>query len=192
MYKNYLAQDPVMKNLIEKHGDIDTSYDTSPFDDLVYSIISQQLSDKAAATIAKRFALLVGGAPFNPFAVMEIPDARVREAGISFSKISYIKEVARTISEGKLDFQQLGNMDNDQVIFELTKIKGVGKWTAEMFLIFTLKREDVFSLGDGGLRRAVSNLYYVSVNDLSEIEKISLRWRPYRSYASRYLWKSLG
>lgn len=192
MYKQSLASDPVMLTLIEKYGDIDTDYQSSPFDDLVYSIISQQLSDKAATTIAERFAKLAEETPLNPFKVQGIPDEQMREAGISYSKISYIKEVARAVSEGRLDFIRMNTMDDEEVIFELTKIKGIGRWTAEMFLIFTLKRDDIFSLGDAGLRRAVSNLYYVSSNDIEAIEKISLRWKPYRSYASRYLWKSLG
>jgi DNA-3-methyladenine glycosylase II len=192
MYKQHLATDPVMASLIEKHGELDLNYESSPFDDLVYSIISQQLSDKAASTIAARFVKLAGETPFNPFKVQGIPDVEMREAGISFAKIKYIKEIAQAVSEGRLNFQAMEKMEDEQVIFELTKIKGIGKWTAEMFLIFTLKREDVFSLGDAGLRRAVSNLYYANPNDLEAIEKISLKWKPYRSYASRYLWKSLG
>lgn len=192
MYKQHLATDPVMYSLIEKYGDLDLNYTSSPFDDLVYSIISQQLSDKAASTIAARFVKLAKETPFNPFKVQGIPDVEMREAGISYAKIKYIKEIAQAVSEGRLDFLAMEKMEDEQVIFELTKIKGIGKWTAEMFLIFTLKREDVFSLGDAGLRRAVANLYYASPNDLEAIEKISLRWKPYRSYASRYLWKSLG
>lgn len=192
MYKEHLSKDPIMLALIEKYGDLDLTYESSPFDDLVYSIISQQLSDKAASTIAARFAKLVGETPFNPFKIQGIPESEMREVGISHSKIAYIKEVAQAVSEGRLDFGLMEKMDDEQVIFELTKVKGVGKWTAEMFLIFTLKREDVFSLGDAGLRRAVSNMYYTSPNDLEAIEKISLRWKPFRSFASRYLWKSLG
>ena len=192
MYKQHLSADPVMLALIEKHGDITMDYESNPFDDLVYSIISQQLSDKAATTIAERFVKLAGETPLNPFKVQGIPDVQMREAGISYSKISYIKEIARAVSEGRLDFQSMNKMDDDEVIFELTKIKGIGRWTAEMFLIFTLKREDIFSVGDAGLRRAVSNLYYVNPNDIEAIEKLSLRWKPYRSYASKYLWKSLG
>lgn len=192
MYRNYLSKDPVMNALVQKHGELDMDYKTNPYDDLVYSIISQQLSDKAASSIAKRFSTLAGGAPFNPFSVIGIADKKMREAGLSYPKISYIKELSSVVSEGRIDFQELAKKQDEEVIFELTKIKGIGRWTAEMFLIFTLKREDVFSLGDGGLRRAVANLYYVSPNDIEAIEKISLRWKPFRSYASRYLWKSLA
>ena len=190
--KDHLSRDPIMFSLIEKFGDIEMNYESNPFDDLVFSIISQQLSDKAASTIAKRFVTLTGGTPFNPFTIIGLKDEQIREVGISFSKIKYIKEVATAVGEGRLDFISMHTMSDEEVIYQLTKIKGIGKWTAEMFLMFTLKRDDVFSLGDAGLRRAVSNLYYVSANDLPAIEKLSLRWKPYRSFASRYLWKSLG
>jgi len=108
---------------------------------------------------------------------------------MSYSKTNYIKNIARAFKEGELVMAEIIKMTDEEVIKELTKIKGVGKWTAEMILIFTLKREDVFSLGDAGLRRAIKNLYKLEKD--ADILKLSEKWKPFRSHASWYLWRSL-
>lgn len=187
----HFSIDPTMLNLIEKYGELDWNYNSVPFDDLVSSIISQQLSTKAADTIYKRFLGLVGGEPLDFETILKTDDETLRGAGISYSKIKYIKAISYATKIGELDFEAMNNMSDEEVIFELTKIKGIGRWTAEMFLIFTLKRPDVFSIGDAGLRRAMVNLYRVDEKDLQKMEIITSKWSPYRSYASRYLWKSL-
>ena len=184
-------KDPVMKSLIEKHGELKLVWETDVWEDLVDSIISQQLSDKAAATIGKRFRALFGKKFPRPGRVLAITNEKIRACGLSWSKVSYIKNIAEAIETGKLVLEKLGDMENEEVMTELTKIKGVGQWTAEMTLMFSLFRPDVFSLGDAGLRAAVAKLYKVEKENLKEIARIAEKWRPHRSLAARYLWKSL-
>ena len=126
-----------------------------------------------------------------PENILAIEDKLIRDCGISYPKISYIKLLSTAVRSGEIDLIELNNLGSDEVIFELTKIKGVGRWTAEMFLMSTLKHPDIFSVGDLGLRKAVSNLYGVDRNDHKTILSIAERWKPYRTFASRYLWRSL-
>lgn len=187
----HLSKDKILKSLIETHGSLDWDYEVNLFDDLISSIVSQQLSVKAADTIYKRFKNLFGGVTPTPEQILEVPDEKIRECGISYSKIKYIKGIAKAVKEGGLDISGLPNLSDQKAVEELTKLKGIGLWTAEMFLMFSLKREDIFSLGDIGLRNAVARLYNIDRDDLKKIEEISLKWSPYRTHASRYLWKSL-
>ncbi len=184
----HLSQDPVMKILIETHGEIGFDGERDLFEDLISSIVSQQLSTKAADTIWNRFTRLCK----TPEEILATPDNKIRACGISYSKIKYIKGIAEAIINQQLIIANLQNLPDEEVIVELTKLKGVGKWTAEMFLIFSLQRPDIFSLGDLGLRNAVAKHYKVDRDDLKKIAKLSEKWQPYRSWASRYLWKSLG
>jgi DNA-3-methyladenine glycosylase II len=115
----------------------------------------------------------------------------LRAVGLSYAKAKYVKSVCEHALSGDVDFEGMRNLPDEEIIAELIKIKGVGRWTAEMFIMFSLNRPDVFSLGDLGLRNAVAKLYNVDRDDLAAIEKISQKWKPYRSLASRYLWKSL-
>lgn len=162
------------------------------FIDLVDSIISQQLSGKAAATIFDRFKKLFKEEHVNPKELLKIEDQTIRNAGISWSKIKYIKGIANEIINNKLNLKAFESLTDEQVIIELVKLKGVGTWTAEMFLMFTLMRPDVFSAGDLGLQNAIIKLY--KLNDKPSKEKlleISNKWSPHRTIASRILWKSL-
>lgn len=190
--QKHLSKDLVIKKLIKTHGLLDFGFGGDPFEELVYSIIGQQLSDKAAATIYKRVIETIKSNPPTPSAILAVDDEKLRGCGISYSKISYIKGLSRAVKEKKLILEKLLEMEDEEVITELIKLKGIGRWTAEMFLIFNLKRVDVFSMGDLGLRTAVAKLYGVSRDDIKTIEKISLSWKPYRSIAARYLWKSLA
>lgn len=182
-----------MKRLITQHGILpDLEISKNIFADLVEAIVNQQLSEKAGATIFKRFKGLFGGRRFpKPQHVLDVPDQRIREAGLSWSKIKYIKGLSKIIHQKKMSLKKLFDQSDEEVIETLVAIKGVGRWTAEMILIFSLNRPDVFSMGDLGLRTAVSKLYRVDRDNLKKIETISLQWKPFRSYASRYLWKSL-
>ncbi|MDE2025879.1 MAG: DNA-3-methyladenine glycosylase 2 family protein [Patescibacteria group bacterium] len=183
--------DPVLQKLIKKYP-APTFTDRSAFlfEDLIESIISQQLSVKASDTIFKRFKLLFKHKTFpSPQEVLETNEQNIRTAGISFQKISYIKNIATAFANDKINIEEIKNMTDEEVILYLTKLKGVGKWTAEMILIFTLNRPDVFSLGDLGLRRAVERLY--GITDHKEILTLSETWKPNRSTASWYLWRSL-
>ena len=163
------------------------------FKALVGAIISQQLSDKAAATIMNRFKALYPEDDFpTPNQVLKTRISKIRQAGVSAAKANYIKGVASAIYEGKIDFSLIKRLSDDEVIAELTKLKGIGVWTAEMFLIFSLGREDVFSAGDLGLKNAIKRLYGLKKEpDRKKLHRIALRWQPYRSYASLYLWASL-
>lgn len=180
-----------MKTLISSYGELLFDWESNLYENLIDSIISQQLSVKAAATISKRFKALFGETFPRPKQILEMPDEKIRECGISYSKIKYIKGICEAIEKGELDLEKLPNLSDEEVIAELTKLKGIGRWTAEMTLMFTLKRLDVFSMGDLGLRNAVAKLYNVDRDDLKKIEEISGNWKPYRTLASRYLWKSL-
>lgn len=163
-----------------------------PFVDLVDSIISQQLSGKAAATIFGRFKKLFPNEKITPQKLIKVPNEKIRSAGISYGKISYIKGIAKEIVDGKLDLSEMEKLNDEQVIEEMIKLKGVGVWTAEMFLMFTLNRPDIFSAGDLGLQNAVIKHY--KIEDKLSREKlleISSRWSPFRTTASRILWKSL-
>lgn len=191
-YKNHLLKDPVLSPIVEKFGELQEIHiSKNIFADLVDSIIGQQLSVKAASTITQRFKNIFDDSFPTPEILFKTDTELIRGAGISYSKISYIKGIAEAIVEGSFVPNMLYTMKDSDAIDELIKLKGVGRWTAEMVLIFSLSRNDIFSLGDLGLRTAVSRLYPVERDNLVEIEKISLKWSPYRSAASRYLWKSL-
>lgn len=185
-------KDPILCKVIKKVGEIEWTQDESYFYSLASSIVSQQLSTKAADTIWKRFVALLPDGRITPESVISLEDQLIRDAGISWSKIKYIKDLAeKTISSGIL-FEQFEIMTEEEIIEELIKVKGIGRWTAEMFLMFTMQRPDVFSYGDLGLRRALQNLYNLDHEPtVEEAERISAVWRPYRTIASRYLWRSL-
>jgi DNA-3-methyladenine glycosylase II len=128
---------------------------------------------------------------FSAEKILNISEEKLRGTGLSRSKAVYFKEAAKAQKRGRLESREIEKMTDEQVVERLIEIKGIGRWSAEMIMIFTLGREDVFSVGDLGLRTAVCRLYGVQRDDWEAIEKISLKWRPYRSIASRYLWKSL-
>jgi DNA-3-methyladenine glycosylase II len=184
--------DPIMKDLIRRHGHCPLDeYEYRPFHTLVVSIISQQLSAKAADTIQGRLAQVTSIPFFLPESVLSCSTDKLRAAGLSSSKVRYIQELARSVADGRLSFADLEHEEDEFVIETLVELPGIGQWTAEMFLIFGLKRPDVLSLGDAGLQRAAKALYGER-EDVSELLKtISDAWRPYRSVASWYLWKHL-
>lgn len=162
------------------------------YQSLVGSIISQQLSTKVAEVIFARFEGLFSNQAITPKATLALADMRIRETGISHAKVQYLKHLARYTLESSKVFEQFDQMSDEEIITELVQIKGVGRWTAEMFLIFTMGRPDVFSMGDLGLKRAVQKLYNIQQEPTrKQLERIANKWKPYRSVASRYLWKSL-
>jgi DNA-3-methyladenine glycosylase II len=183
--------DPVLKKLHKQYGPHKFKDRSEKlYEELVESIIGQQLSGKAADTIFKRFLALYKDSKFpRPQELLKTDVEKLRSAGMSYSKAAYIKNIAQAFKDGDLDVKKLKKMNDEEVKKELTKIKGVGNWTAEMTLIFTLNREDVFSLGDAGLRRAIKNLY--KIEDDENILKLSEKWKPKRSFACWYLWRSL-
>lgn len=188
----HLKKDPVMRKLIGKYEFPKWSDSSDVFSDLIEAIINQQLSSKAGETIFNRFKGLFKAQSFPTYReILTLSDEAIRACGISYTKITYIKGVCKAVGEKILKIEQLYELSDKEVVRELTKHKGVGRWTVEMILMFSLKRMDIFSMGDLGLRTAVSKWYNVDRDDHKAIEAIALQWRPYRSIASRYLWKSL-
>ncbi|MDR0311815.1 MAG: DNA-3-methyladenine glycosylase 2 family protein [Acidobacteriota bacterium] len=186
-----LSRDPVMKKLIGKYGELTLTGSDDYFTDLAGNIIGQQLSGKAAATIWKRVVALSDG-DVSAGKILSISDEALRQAGTSSNKAKYIKNLAAAVMDKTLNLENIPEYDNEEIIRQLTAIKGIGRWTAEMFLIFSLAREDVFSIGDGGLNSAVNRLYGGGgVLGKGEIVNIAEKWKPYRSIASLYLWRSL-
>jgi DNA-3-methyladenine glycosylase II len=186
-------RDPVLRDLMRQYGDCGMAdrQHTDPFKALVHAIISQQLSTKAASTIARRFAELFGGFP-GPAQVASMPDARLRSVGLSGQKISYLRDLCSRIEDRSLPLSALDSMADEDVIEALTQVKGIGRWTAEMFLMFRLHRPDVLPLGDLGIVKAVQKAYRLrKVPTPDRLERIGESWRPYRSVACWYLWASL-
>lgn len=179
-----------MARLIKKYKLSPWKYEKNIYEALLTAIVSQQLSVKAADTIWSRVETLLSG-DLSPQNILGTPDNKMREAGMSWAKIKYIKGIAEAFLSGLIEEKSISKLSDEEVVIELTKLKGVGQWTVEMLLIFTLGRPDIFSIGDMGLKNAVSKLYKVDKNDIKKIEEISLNWKPYRSTASRLLWKSL-
>ena len=187
-----MFKDPILNKLHKKYGLPTNFKDRTEFlyEELVESIISQQLSGKAADTIFKRFLGLYPKSKFpKPVVLLKTDIEKLRSAGMSYGKAGYIKNIAEAFVKKELDANKLKKLNDEEIIKELTKIKGIGKWTAEMTLMFTFNRPDVFSLGDAGLRRAIKNLY--NLDKETDILKLAETWKPKRSFASWYLWRSL-
>lgn len=160
------------------------------FSSLCESIISQQLSVKVGDVIFNRFKSLLKNT-ITPENVLQHSVADLRTLGISNQKASYILDLSQKIINKEVHLESLNNMSEQEVINELTKVKGIGQWTAEMFLMFSLGREDVFSTGDLGLKRAIEKLYNISEPSKEILIEMSNKWSPYRTYAARVLWHSL-
>ncbi|NUC73122.1 DNA-3-methyladenine glycosylase 2 family protein [Haloterrigena sp. SYSU A558-1] len=182
-----IRTDPVMAELIERH-DPYVEPDWNEFERLCISIINQQLSTASATAVRERVFELLRD-EVTPETVLEAEDEALRAAGLSESKIEYMRNAARAFRENDYTRAGLADHSNDEVIDSLTEIKGVGEWTARMYLLFVLQREDVLPLGDLAIRRAIEELYGDG-DDMSraEMREIAEQWRPYRSAATRYLW----
>lgn len=182
--------DPILQTLTEKYPPpVWTDRSALLFEDLIETVISQQLSGKAATSIFNRFKTLFGSSFPTPQQVLTMEEGSIRAIGVSTSKEAYIKNIARAFADKKITIEEIVKLSDEKVIEVLTQIKGIGKWSAEMILIFTLSRPDVFSAGDLGLRNAVKNLY--GITDPKDIIALSENWKPNRSFACWYLWRSL-
>ena len=186
-------RDPVLRDLMRRYGScgLADSQHTDPFKALVHAIVSQQLSSKAAATISARFDALFGGFPTPP-QVEAVSDEQLRSVGLSGQKIGYIRDLCRHIRDRSLPLDDFDAMPDEEVIATLTCVKGIGRWTAEMFLMFRLHRPDVLPVGDLGIVKAVQRAYRLrKVPTADRLVRIGESWRPYRSVACWYLWASL-
>ena len=188
---DFLRKDPVLSGIIETVGDYTLKKRNHHFSVLVESIISQQLATGAAEAIFKRFKGLYPKFP-TASEILSTRKTKLRQVGLSGMKIEYLKDLSRHVEEGRLDMKSLSKMSDEDVILQLTQVKGIGRWTAEMFLIFSLGRQDVFPADDLGLRKGVQRAFSLKeIPKLKEVEKIGERWRPYRTIVTWYLWKSL-
>jgi len=178
---------PVMAALIRHHGTCPLAEgNPDAFETLATSIIGQQLSLTAAETIGRRVLTLIGA--FTPERVLAATPEALRAAGLSAAKVRYITELARRVDDGRLHLAAFAHMSDADVTAALVELPGIGQWTAEMFLIFGLKRPDVLSLGDAGLQRAARMLFGETI----DLQQIGEAWRPWRSVASWHLWRTLG
>ncbi len=184
--------DPVMARLIKNIDLRQLKPERNRFKALVEAIISQQLSNSAASSISKRFRAFFPGKTFpSPKDVSKASLSKLRKAGLSASKANYIKNLSRHIIKKEINLRNLNSLSNDEVIELLIEVKGIGRWTAEMFLMFALDRPNVFSSGDLGLRNAIVDLYrFRRTPTTKDLEEFSRRWQPYRTLACRYLWAS--
>lgn len=195
---HFKKSDPTLYKILDK---IHNAYGPFPlkdklkpseyFNELVESIVSQQLSIKAADTIYSRVKALLPNGKVTPENILKISHEDLRKCGLSNAKASYVKDLAQKVKDKEVHLEKLDSMTNEQVIEELTKIKWIGPWTAEMFLMFSLNREDVFSHGDLGLKNALKKIYNLENPTKNDLEKIVLKWCPYRTWGCRILWKSL-
>ena len=186
-------RDPVLRELIREHGPcgLADAQHTDPFRALVSAIISQQLSTKAAATIKARLDTLIGSR-LSPSRIAAVADDALRGVGLSRQKIAYLRDLCNRVTTGDLALDQLGEMNDEEVVVALTSVKGIGRWTAEMFLMFRLHRPDVLPVGDLGIVKAVQRAYGMrKVPTPERLTKLGEQWRPYRSVACWYLWASL-
>lgn len=193
-YLAHLSKDRKLKKLLEHHTPLSIGKRKEIHFYLIASIMSQQLSTKVAQTICNRFLALYGdkGIP-SAAEVLATPFETLRGIGLSNAKARYVHNVAEFAVEHGMDHRKLGKMSNEEVIAYLTQIKGVGRWTAEMLLMFSLGREDVFAIDDWGVQNAMIHLYKLDRTDKKEFRaellRISAKWSPYRTYACMHLWR---
>ena len=183
--------DQVLASIITRVGPYKITYREPTFEALARAIVFQQLNGRAARTIYARLEEAAGGA-ITPEAIQNLSVGEMRRAGLSRQKIGYIRDLAEHALSGKVDFANLHKMSDEEVIVALTDIKGIGEWTAHMFLIFALRRPNVLATGDLGVRTAVQRAYKKrKLPTPKQMEKIAESWHPYRSVACWYLWRSL-
>lgn len=189
--KEYLAKkDPILGDLITSYPSETMINYHNPFLTLANAIIGQQISVSAATTVSQRLKSLLGEISVENY--LKADEESLRKCGLSYRKISYITNIAQAFEEGILTPKNWENMSDQEVIKQLTSIKGIGPWTAQMFLIFHLHRKDIFPMADLGLINAIQ-LHYSNENPLTkqQIEELSQQWKPYRTVATWYLWRSL-
>ena len=190
---SHLKKDKILNKIIERVGSLKNKKDTDLYVSLMRSIVSQQLSVKAAATIWQRFLDLFKGGYPAPKLVLKMSDEKLRSVGLSYQKAGYLKNIAQFSINKTLDFKLLKSKTDTELIDYLIEIKGVGRWTVEMILMFSLKRSDVFPLDDLGIQNGIKNLYKLNPENKKELytqmTEISDKWKPYRSLACMYIWR---
>jgi DNA-3-methyladenine glycosylase II len=189
--------DPVMARLVDEHTtavrrDLRSDRRGDAYGALLRSIVGQQLSTKAAGTIYGRMLDIFGGHAPTPRQLLAADPEEIRAAGLSRPKIAYLRDLAQHVEDGTLELDRLDELPDEEVSAQLTAIKGLGQWTADMFLMFHLRRPDVLPVGDQGIRRAVQVQYRMrKLPDPKRLEKVARPWRPHRTLACLFLWSSL-
>jgi len=185
-----LRSDKKLGPMIKRIGPCSMRITKNPFQTLVEAIIYQQLSEASATAITKRFLKLYKKFP-TPEQVIDTTDKKLKDTGISGTKINYIKGLSKQVIQKEIDFKKISKLSDKKVIEELTKIKGVGNWTAQIYLMFCLQRTDVLPVGDLGIQKGIRDLFSLKeLPDPKTLEKFSARWKPNRSIACWYIWKS--
>ena len=192
-----MRADKVLRRVMEERGPLDPEIDRrgsrpDPFEAVARAIVGQQLSTKEARSIWEKLLGQFGGETPDPKVLLRKRPQTLRKAGLSNAKVEFLRDLSKRVTDGRLDFDRIKDFADEDVIAELIEVKGVGQWTAEMFLMFHLARPDVVSVGDLGIRRAVQIAY--GMDDLpgpEELERIADEWRPHRTLACLYLWRSL-
>ena len=189
---NHLKKsDPVLRAIIERIGPCRMEFGVPEFCSLAEAIVYQQLNGKAAVTIFNRFAA-IAGEPLTPEGILKLSDEQLRSVGLSKQKSAYLKDLAAKTAAGMLDFARLPDLTDEEVIQHLTQVKGIGVWTAHMFLMFSLRRPNVLPTGDYGVQVAIRKHYNKrKLPKPKDMEKIARAWEPYRSVACWYMWRSL-
>jgi DNA-3-methyladenine glycosylase II len=183
--------DPILAEIIDRVGEFRMEFREPGFETLTRSIVYQQLSGRVARVIFGRLLKACGGS-LTPGAVLKLRPARMRALGLSMQKTAYIRDLARHTRDGTVVFDELAGLSDEDVIERLTQVKGIGVWTAHMFLMFALQRHDVFPSGDLGIRNAIRKAYgFVELPQAGEMHVLAEKWRPYCTVASWYLWRSL-
>ena len=192
-YTTHLQRDRKLGKIMEAQGELSLSAKKDLCHYLCASIMSQQLSTKVASVIHQRFLALFGGVTPTPEQIIDMAPESLRGIGLSNAKVQYVQNVARFALERGMSKKKLDGMSDDEVIAYLTEIKGVGRWTVEMLLMFALKREDVFPADDLGIQQAMTRLYKLDPQDKKKLKesmhRIAAKWSPYRTYASMHLWR---
>jgi len=188
----FLKKDPKFAKIIMQVGDYNVKITKNRYQSLVEAIISQQLSGSAANSIRKKFRKLYKSKFPKPRDVIKTSDSKLRTTGLSKMKIVYIKELSKKIESKELNMRKISTQSDEQVIEVLTDVKGIGRWTAEMFLIFSLGRLNILPVGDLGLKKGIQSMYSLKkLPEKEQIEQLAELWKPYRTVATWYLWKSL-
>jgi DNA-3-methyladenine glycosylase II len=188
----FLKKDPKLAKIIKQVGDYNVKITKNRYQSLVEAIIAQQLSGSAAESILKKFKKLYKSKFPKPIDVIKTPDSKLHSAGLSKMKVSYIKDLSKKIETNQLNMRIISTKSDEYVVDQLTNVKGIGRWTAEMFLIFSLGRLDVLPVGDLGLKKGIQLMHsFKELPNEEEIERLTESWRPYRTVATWYIWKSL-
>jgi DNA-3-methyladenine glycosylase II len=188
-YAHIRERDPKLRPILEARGVLEFKPEGDPFESLVESILSQQLAGSAASAITKKVRALFPGGQLDAKRMHRIDPKKLRAAGVSPQKLSYLKDLSARVVKGTLDLKSLESMADEEIIEVLDEVKGIGPWTVHMFLIFTLGRPDVLPVGDYGIQTSVQSVYGLAeLPKKADIERLAERWHPYSTVASLYLW----